>query len=85
MEGLIRKKIEDNLRIEFLQINNNSHFHVGHAESSGKDSHFELIIKSKDFDNKSLINCHRLINSYLKEEFQLGLHSITIKIVSRET
>jgi BolA protein len=85
MESRIRKKIESNLNIDFLQIINNSNLHRGHRESSGKDSHFELIIKSKDFNGKSLIKCHRLVNIILKEEFELGLHSVSIKIVSRET
>ena len=85
MESKIRKKIESNLDVEFLQIINNSNLHRGHRESSGEDSHFELIIKSKEFNGKSLIDCHRLINLILKEEFEMGLHSVSIKIVSRET
>ena len=81
MESRIRKKIEDNLSIDFLQIINNSYLHRGHAESSGENSHFEIIIKSKDFNNKKLIDCHRLVNSFLREEFKLGLHSVSIKII----
>jgi stress-induced morphogen len=81
MEQKIRNKIENNIELESLKIINNSYLHSGHREASGDDSHFELIIKSKYLKSMSLVNSHRLVKSILKEEFLLGLHSVSIKIL----
>jgi len=85
MENKIKNKIKKNINIEFLKIINNSALHKGHVGHNSKnDSHFEIFIKAKEFDNMGLVESHRLIKGILKEEFSLGLHSVSIKIVSRE-
>ena len=43
------------------------------------ESHFEIIIVSEKFHNKSKIDRHRMVNECLKEEFLSDLHSVVIK------
>ena len=78
----IEQKIKENFQIESLEVKDNSHLHKGHAGSSDKgETHFEIIIKSRELKNISKIEAHRKINKALKDEFCSGLHALEIKII----
>ena len=48
------------------------------------ESHFEIVIVSKIFDNKKKIDRHRMVNKILKDEYSKDLHSVTIKALTLE-
>lgn len=77
MQEQIENKLNAALSPEFLDVINESHMHSGPAT----ESHFKVIIVSKDFDGKLLIGRHRMINSALADELQqihaLALHTMT--------
>ncbi len=82
MEERILNKIKNNIEADFINIINESYLHKGHREGGGNDSHFKIEIKSKNFNEKSLIECHKIINNLLKDEFENnGLHALSIKII----
>ena len=76
----IEKMINDCFQPYFFSVKDVSEQHRGHQSfKENVESHFEIIIVSKKFDNKSNINRHRMINQGLKKEFLSDLHSVTIK------
>ena len=80
-----RKEIIDQklsvLNPQFLEIIDQSANHAGHVgNSGGNESHFLINIKAEKLDDLKLIDKHRLINDLLKEEFNEGLHALSIII-----
>jgi BolA protein len=89
MKERIIAKITEKLEVKYLEVINNSHLHKGHIKkmiphsnsSNNQESQLKIIINSSDLNSLSLIKAHRYVNLILKEEFQLGLHALEIKIV----
>ena len=70
------------LNPHFLEIVDESTLHAGHAgnPNGNAESHFAIKIAAKELDNLSLVKQHRIINNLLKEEFDNGLHALSISI-----
>ena len=76
----IEKMIHSCFQPYFCSVKDVSEQHRGHQSfKENVESHFEIIIVSQKFDNKSKIIRHRMINEGLQKEFQSDLHSVTIK------
>ena len=76
----IEKMINDLFQPYFFSVEDVSEQHRGHQSfKENIESHFELIIVSQKFDDKSKILRHRIINEGLKKEFLSDLHSVSIK------
>lgn len=68
-----------------LKITDDSARHAGHAAMNGvegEETHLVVHISSAQFEGKSRIDCHRMVQSLCQEEFGKGLHALQIKIVS---
>ena len=64
-----------------IEIIDNSHLHAGHNNFNGKnETHIKILLKNKFNKKIKRIDIHRRINELLKNEFELGLHSIEINI-----
>ena len=75
---IIAKKLSV-LKPEYLKIINDSPDHAYHEASPGSgESHFTVKIKASSLGSKTLIEQHRVINNLLKEEFENGLHALSI-------
>jgi BolA family transcriptional regulator, general stress-responsive regulator len=71
--------LKEHLSPSNLQVINDSHQHAGHSASPGTgDSHYQIIIVSNVFQDKSRLEIHRIVNSLLKDEFEHGLHALSI-------
>lgn len=82
MKDRIEQTLKDNLNPEFLEVQNNSHLHAGHAGDNGTgETHFKVMIQSDDLCELGRINSHRKINQLLKDEFDKGLHALELKIM----
>ena len=82
MKTSIQEKLEKEFSPTFLEVINDSHKHKGHAGSPGTgESHFTVKISSHFFTDLSRIKCHQLIYNVLGDEFQGGLHALSIKII----
>ena len=76
----IEKKLEKEFSPSYLKVYDVSESHKGHmGYKQGGETHFEIAIISKSFNDTSRINVHRLINEAMKEEWSKGIHSISIK------
>ena len=79
----IKKILEYNFKPESLTLYDNSFKHAGHNNFDGSGmTHLKLMIKSKKFKDKKLLESHNMVNNVLKKEFENGLHSLEIKIIN---
>ena len=81
-----KKKIELILKKNFLGwtavVNDISILHKGHNNYDGKnETHFSIILNTNNKNKESKLSIHRKINELLKDEFNLGLHALEIKII----
>jgi BolA protein len=58
-----------------LEVEDESH---RHSVPPGAQSHFKVMVVSEGFDGAGLIARHRRVNALLREEFQAGLHALSI-------
>tara|TARA_B100000953_G_C17941684_1_gene397173 strand:- start:561 stop:815 length:255 start_codon:yes stop_codon:yes gene_type:complete len=73
---IIKSKLSENLNIDSLDIIDESHKHANHAQSSG--GHFRVRIVSEDFQDKSLIERHRMIYGILGDMLKNEIHALSI-------
>jgi BolA family transcriptional regulator, general stress-responsive regulator len=78
----IKQKLSAALTPSYLEIRDESNQHHGHsgAHPSG-ESHFRVKIASEQFNGKSRVDKHRLVNEALAEELTSRVHALAIEIV----
>ena len=69
--------ISQHLKSTLVEINDESH---KHHVPDGLETHFNILIVSKDFQALSRIERHRLINKLLALEFKNGLHALSLHL-----
>ena len=73
------------LKPQYLRVTNNSSFHNNHhSNPNNGESHFTVEISADSIAHKKLIEQHKAINNLLKEEFNRGLHALSIIIIRKE-
>ncbi len=60
----------------FLEIEDESHNHRGPR----LETHFRIVIVSEQFEGKSRIDRHRLVNALAADEFNTGLHALSLHL-----
>lgn len=71
----IEDKVSDNIKVDFLEVVNESHMHNVPANS---ETHFKVTIVSETFEGKRLLQRHRSINSLLAEELAGPVHALAL-------
>ena len=60
-----------------------SESHKGHSgDVKGEETHLKIIIISNDFENKNILERHKMVIGCLKKQFEGALHSITLKLMT---
>lgn len=90
MKEIIESKISKELNPKYFEVINNSNLHKGHdaykiGDKGIAETHFLLKIFDDELSNINRIKIHRSIKNILKEEFELGLHSLEINILRQNT
>jgi BolA protein len=80
VKAKITNKLQDNIKIEELEVINESHMHAGHNGFDGSgESHFRLKIKSAELANIAKVRAHQKIYKTLADEMQI-IHALAIEI-----
>ncbi len=79
----MEKSLKEQLQIHHLELDNQSHQHSGHYEGDG-ETHWSLLVVASDFHGLTRIARHQKINIILKDEFENGLHALTLRTYSPE-
>tara|TARA_B110001452_G_scaffold256090_1_gene249117 strand:- start:1696 stop:1950 length:255 start_codon:yes stop_codon:yes gene_type:complete len=76
----IEKKLREKIKIEKLEITNNSDKHKKHKFFSAEKYHLHLKIKSLYLRSISRISAQKLIMNTLKEDLKTKIHALEISI-----
>ena len=80
VKNAIETKLQS-LQPQFLDVINESH---KHNVPKGSESHFKVIIVSKEFKGKMLMARHRLVNQLLADELAHSIHALTLHTMTDE-
>jgi BolA protein len=75
VEATIEQKLLNTFSPLYLDVVNESH---QHNVPAGSESHFKVVIVSKEFEGKRLIQRHRAINSLLADELSEKIHALAL-------
>ncbi len=76
---IMDQKIRASLEVELLEVINESSAHQMSPEGrpgARAQTHFRLLIVSKDFEGLSTVNRHRKVYQILSEELKNGVHAL---------
>jgi BolA family transcriptional regulator, general stress-responsive regulator len=77
---------EEDLRksftIEYLQIDDESHLHAGHAGAASGGGHFKVTIVAPEFSELNLVARHRAIYAALSQHIPQEIHALTISALT---
>ena len=76
----IKTKISKEIKLENIEIIDNSHKHRGHRFFSKERFHLHLKIKSIYLSSISRLNAQKLIMKILKDDLQTKIHALEISI-----
>ena len=77
---IVKKKINENILVENIDIEDKTFLHKTHKSYSEKKFHLKLIIQSSELKGMKKIESTRKIYSILQEELDQYIHSIQILI-----
>ena len=79
----IRDRLTEAFAPDALNVVDDSHKHAGHAGASPEgETHYTVTISSKAFAGMSRVAVQRAVMDELKQEFETGLHALSIKASS---
>ena len=76
----IEEKLRNKIKIESLEIIDNSYKHKGHKFFSEEKFHLHLKIKSIYLNSITRINAQKLIMKILREDLKKKIHALEISI-----
>ena len=81
VQSQIENKLVEGLTVQHLEVVNES---SSHNVPPGSESHFKLVVVAPEFEGKTLINRHRLINSILADELRGDVHALAMHTYTEE-
>tara|TARA_B100000579_G_C22228400_1_gene574900 strand:+ start:290 stop:550 length:261 start_codon:yes stop_codon:yes gene_type:complete len=78
--AITKKKLETNISIEDLKIEDKSFLHKNHKGNQVGKFHLKLTIKSSELKKMSRINSNKKIYNILSDEMKKYIHSLQILI-----
>ena len=79
--SIIKKKIEKNISIEEIKIEDKTFLHKKHKNYQAGKFHIKLIIRSNELKKINKISSTKKIYNILREELKIYIHSIQILII----
>ncbi|CAK9785678.1 unnamed protein product [Cutaneotrichosporon oleaginosum] len=85
VETSMQQKLIEAFQPQLIRISNDSSKHAHHAAmraagGGNGETHFAVAIVSSAFEGKTQIARHRLVNGLLKDEFDMGLHALSLRL-----
>ena len=78
--AIVKKKLEDQIKIENIIIEDKSFLHKNHASNQEGKFHLKITIKSDELKKLSKIESNKKIYKILDQEVKQFIHSIQILI-----
>lgn len=81
---LIEQRLREQLDPTHLEILDDSAKHAGHPGATSSGGHYRLVIVSGEFDGKSLIARHRLVNEAVRDLFGDKIHALSMQTLTSD-
>ena len=78
--AIVKKKLEENINIESIRIEDKSFLHKNHAGNQEGKFHLKVYLESNELKKMSRIESNKKIYKILDEELKMFIHSIQILI-----
>ena len=76
----IKEKLRNKIKLENIEIVDNSYKHLKHKSFSPEKYYLELKIKSIYLNSLSRINAQKIVMKVLEEDLKKTIHALEIKI-----
>ena len=76
----IRRRLEAAFEPSILEIEDQSHMHVGHAGAASGGGHFAVRIEAVALAGVNRVKQHRMIYHALGEMMRTEIHALSIKV-----
>jgi BolA protein len=68
-----------------ISVADESHRHAGHAGARAEgETHYAVTIVSRRFAGMPRVLRHRLVHEIVRDEFENGLHALSLKLLAPE-
>ena len=74
----IEKRLKAAFEPEVLGVEDESYMHKGHEGAKDGRGHFRVLIIAEAFENRNLLDRHRMIYNALDEMMRLDIHALAI-------
>ena len=75
----IREILERRFRPLHLDLRDDSARHVGHPGATSGGGHYRVVLVSAEFEGRSRLEQHRLVNEALREMFGDEVHALGLE------
>ena len=79
--AIVKKKLENEITIESIKVEDKSFLHAGHKGNNKKKFHLKVSINSKELSKMGRIQSTKKIYKVLDKELKNNIHSIQILII----
>jgi BolA protein len=79
---LIEQRLRELLAPTHLELFDDSEKHVGHRGATSSGGHYRLVIVSKGFEGRSLIERHRMVNDAVHDLFGTRIHALSMQTLT---
>ena len=76
----IKDKLKENIKIESIELIDNSYKHKSHKFFSSEKYHIQLKIKSLYLNSISRISAQKMVMKVLEDELKTKIHALEINI-----
>ena len=80
----IRQKLQAAFEPESLDVEDDSHKHVGHEGAKGGLGHFNVMIVSEHFNGMKPLARHRAVYAALGDMMQTDIHALAINAIASD-
>ncbi|PIR39085.1 MAG: BolA family transcriptional regulator [Alphaproteobacteria bacterium CG11_big_fil_rev_8_21_14_0_20_39_49] len=81
----INRKLNEQLSIFKLKVEDESHKHQGHAGYiEGGETHFKIEVVTDDFIGKSKVARHKTIYKILGQEIEDRIHALSVTALTKD-
>ena len=81
---LIVDRLRQELSAESVEIEDQSHLHVGHAGAASGGGHYQVTVVASCFKGLNTLARHRLIYDALDDLMKKEIHALTIQAYSED-
>lgn len=75
----MRQCLSEALDTDEISIVDEGHKHIGHAGAATGLGHFAVVVRSRHFQGKPLLERHRLVYDALGEMMKTDIHAVSIR------